>query len=176
MPATTVHGIYYPSGTAVPNIPVQDQTQAESVEAALNKITKAPTFIGAKTANQTLTTAATFYDVTWTVETLKQGGITHATNSASIVVPEAGLYDINARISFNSGTAVCAARIQVNGIELTNTLIDGIGSTLAFPKLRVLETIKLNAGDIVKIRAQTDTASVTIGSDCTVTISKKAVY
>jgi hypothetical protein len=36
MPTTTRFGISYPAGSAAPNVPLSMQTQAESVEAALN--------------------------------------------------------------------------------------------------------------------------------------------
>lgn len=177
MPTTTTHAIYYPSGTAVPNVPVQDQTQAESVEAALNKITKAPLIICEKLEGQnTSATAGTYTDVIWETEVHKQG-ITHAANSASFTVTEPGIYQINARVAFVSSTATGTCIANINGVDKDTTRTDQVGSTTAFPKPTFTSYVKLNANDVVKIRCKANAATTGLsGSECSFQMSKVVVY
>lgn len=177
MPTTTTHAIYYPSGTAVPNVPVQDQTQAESVEAALNKITKAPLIICEKLEGQsTSATANVFTDVIWETEIQKQG-ITHAANSASFTVTEAGIYQINARVAFTTSSAACTCIANINGVDKGTTRTDQIGNVQAFPKPAFTCYVKLNANDIVKIRCTASAGSTGIsGSESSFQLSKVVTY
>jgi hypothetical protein len=176
MPTTTTHAIYYPSGTAVPNIPVQDQTQAESVEAALNKITKAPLIICEKTNTQSTGAAGVMVDVTWDLEIHKQG-ITHAASSASFTVTEAGIYQINARVAFTGETGTGALIANVNGVDKINTRTDQVSSVTAWPKPAFTSYVKLNANDIVKIRcAHTVANTVISSSESSFQLSKVVTY
>jgi hypothetical protein len=177
MPTTTTHLIYYPNGSAVPNVPVQDQTQAESVEAALNRITKAPTVVCEKVGNQLCSgTVGSYVDVSWNTEIVKQG-ITHAANSASFVVPESGVYQIIARVSFYDPQATGTIVANINGIDKKTTLTDAKADPSAYSKPEFSAALKLTAGDIVKIRAKGSLASLTITADeCSFQMSKVVVY
>lgn len=178
MPTTTTHAIYYPSGTAVPNIPVQDQTQAESVEAALNKITKAPLIICEKLNGQsTSSTAGTYTDVIWQTEIHKQG-ITHSANSASFTVTEAGIYQINVRVAFTTSTQTVAITANVNGVDKPATLTDAVGQATSYPKPSFTYYAKLSANDVVKIRCYSNQAGGTVinGPESSFQLSKVVVY
>jgi hypothetical protein len=177
MPTTTTHAIYYPSGTAVPNVPVQDQTQAESVEAALNKITKAPMVICEKTGTQLCSgTVGTYVDVIWQTEIVKQG-ITHAANSASFTVTESGVYQIIARGSFADPNATGTIVANINGVDKKTTLTDAKSDPSAYAKPEFSAVLKLTANDIVKIRAKGSLASLTMtGDECSFQLSKVVVY
>lgn len=177
MPTTVSHKIYYPAGTAVPNVPVQEQTQAESVESALNSITKVPAIMLAKSNNhQTIGGVYVMTDCTWNIETHKQG-ITHAASSASIVVSESGIYAINVRVAFNSATATGSIIVSVNGVDLDITRTDQTGSSTAFAKPHVATQLKLNAGDTLKVRAQTSVGNVPIsGAESFFQVTKLAVF
>jgi hypothetical protein len=177
MPTTTTHQIYYPSGTSVPNVPVQDQTQAESVEAALNKITKAPLIICEKLEGQTTSSTATVRtDVIWQTEIHKQG-ITHAANSASFTVTEDGIYQINARVSFYGATVTGTIIANINGVDRNNTLTDQVGASTAFAKPAFTGYLKLVAGDVVKIRMQSSGVNTAItGAESSFQMSKVVVY
>lgn len=177
MPTTTTHKIYYPSGTATPNIPVQMQTSAESVEASLDKITKAPLIICEKTGSSTTSsTANTYTDVSWQTEIHKQG-ITHAASSSSFTVTESGIYQITARIGFqtNGDTGKCIANI--NGIDKETTRTDETGTAAAWPKPSFTSYLKLTAGDVVKIRCASTAASTPLNvPECSFQMAKVVVY
>lgn len=176
MPTTTTHAIYYPSGTAVPNVPVQDQTQAESVEAALNKITKAPLIIAEKTVKQSTGSAGVGIDVPWETEVHKQG-ITHAANSASFTVTEPGIYQLNVRVAFETSSATATCIANINGLDKDTTRTDQVGQTTAFPKPAFTTYFKLNANDVVKIRAYTNQSNVALSSsESSFQMSKVVVY
>lgn len=177
MPTTTTHLVYYPAGTAVPNIPVQEQTQAESVEAALNKITKAPTIICEKVTNQLCSgTVGTYVDVTWNVEILKQG-ITHSASSASFTVTDSGIYNITCRVAFNDPAAAGTIVANINGTDKKTTLTDAKSNSDAYAKPEFSASLKLTAGDVVKIRAKSTLASCTITADeSSFQMSKVVVY
>lgn len=177
MPTTTTHLIYYPSGTSVPNVPVQDQTQAESVEAALNKITKAPMVICEKTGNQLCSgTVGTYVDVAWNNEIVKQG-ITHAASSASFTITESGVYQIIARVSFADPNATGTIVANINGVDKKTTLTDAKSVPEAYSKPEFSAALKLSAGDVVKIRAKGSIASLTMtGDECSFQLSKVVVW
>lgn len=177
MPTTLTHQISYPSGSQAPNVPVVMQTTAESVDAALSKITKAPLIICSKNSLQTTPASpGVQMDVTWDVEVHKQG-ITHAANSALFTVTEAGIYQLNVRVAFATGSGACTAIANVNGQDLDITRTDQVGQTTAHPKPAFTTYVKLNANDVVKIRAHANVANVQLSSvESSFQMSKVVVY
>lgn len=174
MSTTTNWDIYYPSGTQAPDVALAMKTQAESVDAALQDITKSPYVICYKSSGQFAT--GTYSDVKWNTELLKQGGITHAANDALFIVPEAGIYQVNARVCFSNPSTTGSIIVNVNGSDLPNTLTDAVSVSTAWAKPRIIAALKLAAGDAVKIRAVCSGGSVELSSESEFQLNKVTAY
>lgn len=77
MPATLNHGITYPAGTTAPNVPVDMQAQAQSVEVALNalKALMDPAFVPAAFLNSWSNFSGTYQGLNFH----KVGNLVHVT-------------------------------------------------------------------------------------------------
>lgn len=175
MPTTTNWDIEYPNGTTAPNVPAVMQAQAESVEAALNTVAKAPLIICTKLDNQSLASANTVYDVNWDAETHSQG-ITHNPGDSTFIVSETGIYQVNTRVAFNGETVIGTILISVNGLSKNESLSDEIGGPNAWPKPIISQYVKLNAGDAVKIVAYSNVANTSLSSQSHFQMAKIAGF
>lgn len=177
MGSTPTHKITYPEGSASPNVPVHLQTLSESVEAALNKITKSAAIVCHKlSAQRTHITENVWTDVIWETEVLKQG-ITHAASSALFIVPDSGLYQINVRLAFQDARPNGALIVNVNGVDRAQTRTDESGVNGVFPKPAVVYPLKLTAGDVVKVRMRANFSSILIsGAESFFELKKQAIY
>lgn len=162
MPTTTDHKIYYPSGTAVPNIPVQSQTTAESVEAALNKVTKAPMVITTKNNQNTSATIFAVTNVTWNENTLLQGGMKHTVGSANITVPETAIYRLDCRLTFVLPDSMGRLLVYINGVRQEAFETELPAGPNYYAKPSVAASFKMDAGDTLVIGAASSKASVQI--------------
>lgn len=174
MPKTTKWLITYPDSTDAPNVPAAMQEQAESVDAALKNITVSPYVICAKSSGQTVGTA--FADIRWNAEILKQGGITHAANDSTFVVPESGIYEVNCRVAFMNPGTTGTIFVNVNGVDQMRTLADVVGASTAWPKPRIISAIKLLAGDAVKVRGYSTIANVGLSEESEFQLRKVTSY
>jgi hypothetical protein len=175
MPTTTNWEIVFPNSSTAPNVPADLEAQAQSVEAALNAVALAPLIICTKDLGQTLNNAGTWYDVKWNGETHSQG-ITHNNGDSTFIVSQAGIYQVNARVAFNGPNVTGSIKVNVNGIDLDNTLEDEIGGATAWPKPRINAWVKLAAGDAVKIRAYSSQPSIQLSAESNFFMSKVAGY
>jgi hypothetical protein len=175
MPTTTNWDIVYPNSSTAPNVPADLQAQAQSVEAALNATALAPLIICSKNAGQTLSSAGVWYDVKWNGETHSQG-ITHGDGDSTFVVSAAGIYEVNARVAFTGSNVTGYIKLNVNGIDLDNTLEDEIAGSTAFAKPRIISCVKLAAGDAVKVRAYTSQPSTPLTVESNLILRKVAGY
>lgn len=156
MSTTTNWDIYYPAGNQTPDVPLALQTQAQSVEAALNKVVLSPLVITERSAGTTQASAGAnvFFDVKWNNLIFKQG-LTHTSGDSTFIVPSAGIYQVNTRVAFTAAAGQTAGiQLNVNGTDLTNTYDDETGTSAAWAKPRINRAIKLAAGDAVKIRGK----------------------
>lgn len=176
MPTTTKWAIYYPSGTAVPNVPVQDQTQAESVEAALNKVGAPPSGLFRKNNQTVSATSNAWSDIVWEIEDHKTADVTHPANSASVTVPTNGIYEVKAKLGANMAGLTTGVIIMVNGVQLTYTIASASSAAGAFDKVATAHDLKLNAGDVVKVQGRVNSTSpVFDGNVCSFSIVRKVI-
>ncbi|QCO98973.1 hypothetical protein FCN77_16285 [Arthrobacter sp. 24S4-2] len=176
MPTTTKWAVYFPAGSAVPNIPVQEQTQAESVEAAFNKVGAPPSVIFRKNMQAANGTSNAWSDIVWEIEDHKTSDMTHAASSASITVPTNGIYDIKAKLGVNVAALTTGVMIQVNGTDLTHTISSATSGAGAYDKVDTNHDLKLNAGDVVKIRGRVNsTGALFDTATCSMSIVRKVI-
>jgi hypothetical protein len=176
MPTTTKWSVYYPAGTAVPNIPVQEQTQAESVESALNKVGAPPSGIFRKNMQAASGTNNAWSDMAWEIEDHKTADLTHGVNSSFVVIPTNGIYDIKAKLGVNAAALTTGVMIQVNGVDLTHTISSATSGAGAFDKVDTNHDLKLTAGDTVKIRGRVNSTTAFFDTaTCSFSITRKVI-
>jgi hypothetical protein len=125
-----------------------------------------PLFDVSKTATQTGVVSATITTVTWPTATTNRGGFTVASNQ--VTVPLAGVYTINAAVTFDSGNTAGNNRhvlIYVNGSAITRDY--GFPGNTVDAALRSTITLILAANDVVDVRAYQSS-----GSNMTLQVSR----
>jgi hypothetical protein len=125
-----------------------------------------PFFDVQKSATQTGVASSTITTVTWPTATTNRGGFTVASNQ--VTVPIAGIYMINAAVTFDSGNTAGNNRhilIHVNGSAVTRDY--GFPGITVDSALRSTITLLLAAGDVVDVRV-----FQTSGSNMTLQISR----
>jgi hypothetical protein len=177
MPTTTKWAISYPLGSVTPNVPVVLQTTAESVEAALNKVGAPPSIIFRKSALQASSgTNNAWSDIIWETEDHKTSDMTHTASSAAVTVPTNGIYDIKAKLGVNTSGLTTGVMIQINGVDLTYTISSATSAAGSFDKTDTNHDLKLNAGDVVKIRGRVNSTTTSFDSaTCSFSIVRKVI-
>jgi hypothetical protein len=121
-----------------------------------------PFFDVQKSADQTNVASSTITTVTWPTATTNRGGFTVASNQ--VTVPIAGIYMINAAVTFDAGNTAGNNRhilIYVNGGAVTRDY--GFPGNTVDSALRSTITLLLDAGDVVDVRAyQTSGSNMTL--------------
>ena len=149
------------------------QAQAESVEVALNAIALAPMIICQKSTGQFLP-APGWYSVKWNAHVHVQG-ITHNSGDSTFIVSEAGIYQINTRVAFNA-PVTGSAKVNINGIDFQDIYDDEIGNASSWPKPQIIQYVKLNAGDALKIMAYSSGTNTELSSQSTFQLAKIAGF
>lgn len=181
---TARHGIEYPDGDMPPNVPADMQRLAESVDAALDKITGAPIVLLSTTStHQTHADRFEYTEVLWNVEDLKQGGMKHSSADwAAVIVPEDGVYEVSARVGFITTSEQCIIGVSINGIMQPQASTDAAGRVVNSvasirPKPWIRKKFLLQAGDTVRIHIAASTAYVGINQgESWLEIEKTAIY
>jgi hypothetical protein len=146
------------------------------VEAALNKVGAPPSGIFRKNMQAANATNNAWSDIVWETEDHKTSDLTHPANSASVTVPTNGIYDIKAKLGVNSAGLTTGVMIQVNGVDLTHTISSASSAAGAFDKVDTNHDLKLNAGDVVKIRGRVNsTSSLFDTATCSFSITRKVI-
>lgn len=182
MPETLKSKIYYPDGNTVPNVPVVMQTQAESVEAALVRVSDAPFIVCSKIDPMTLGASGTMAPIPWEGEVWKQG-ITHDTKTPDqFLITEDGLYTANAKVAMYDADHIGVVVININGTDRPNTQVDLAGSTVSAaypsgPKPTTITDLHLKAGDVVRVRARSSKSNARlVPAECFFSLRKSAGY
>jgi hypothetical protein len=150
------------------------QAQAESVEAALDSVAKAPLIICRKNG-ETLGAATSHHDIRWD-EHVHAQGITHNPGDSTFIVSEDGVYSVNARVAFSGADTTGTIKIAVNGIILEETREDEAGTSTAWPKPRISHYVKLNAGDALLIYGYANLPNVNVSSESSFQMAKIAGF
>jgi hypothetical protein len=106
--------------------------------------------------------ANTFLSMNWQVELFKRGGITHAANSNTIVVPYSGQYLGYCQIGFSSitaGSSRTVAIVQVNGTGKLR--FDQSPMTTTSHEISGSMTLDINAGDSIDVVVRNTTTATT---------------
>jgi hypothetical protein len=110
-----------------------------------------PLFDVLKTANQSGIVSSSITTITWPTALINRGGFTVASNQ--VTVPLAGLYTINAAITWDSGNTAGNNRhvlVYVNGAAVTRD--GGFPGQTVDASVRSVIKINLAAGDVIDVR------------------------
>lgn len=121
MPSTLKHGIVYPSGSVAPNVPIVMQTQAESVDAAIEATKTVPFGHMGRTAGFQAVSAGGTVVAMDAAQDLR-GGMTFDNATDSLVIPVAGLYRLTVRGYLSGSTGYLASvKSQKNLTDLSGS-------------------------------------------------------
>lgn len=174
MPTTTNWDIEYPNGTVAPNVPAVMQAQAQSVEAALDRIALSPLIVCAKN-EQILATPGVWYDIKWDAEVFSQK-VTHTVGDSTFICEEAGLYRVATRVAFSGGATTGTIQVAVNGIQDPRTLEDEAGTPTAWGKPSIDHYVRLEVGDALKIVGYTNQPNTSLSSESNFSLAKVAGF
>lgn len=112
-----------------------------------------------KGTSQTLTTAGTFYPLSWTTEVADPWGMhDNVTNNTRITVPVAGTYEILCHVYANVAAGNMYAQIQVNGSLIIPGVSDRRTAAASVAgQLVIVGPVPLAAGDYIEVMVQNDT-------------------
>lgn len=125
----TVHGFFYPSPTAVPDVPSDMQALAESIETYIaDEFPSVSLFPSAVIA----TVSGSSSIITWDSELWDTAGMHNSSFLSRITAPVDGLYEVHATLAWGSNaTGYRSIEVLRNGTPVLRTRVQALATAVA---------------------------------------------